>query len=64
MLILQVGKFKKMANQFKGNRKSFSKALKSRIKIIGSGRTDAGVNAWGQSANFYVKKKLKIILNF
>ncbi len=38
--------------------KALSKTLKSRVKIIGSGRTDAGVNAWGQSANFFCNKKI------
>tara|TARA_B100001057_G_scaffold452055_1_gene495659 strand:- start:67 stop:813 length:747 start_codon:yes stop_codon:yes gene_type:complete len=32
---------------------ALSKTLKKKVKIIGSGRTDAGVNAWGQSVNFY-----------
>ena len=31
---------------------ALKKALKRKIKINGSGRTDAGVNALGQSANF------------
>ena len=35
--------------------KALTKTLNSKIKIIGSGRTDAGVNALGQSANFYFK---------
>ena len=33
--------------------KALSKVLKSKIKINGSGRTDAGVHAKGQSANFF-----------
>ena len=39
--------------------KALSKVLKSKIKINGSGRTDAGVHAKGQSANFIFKKKIK-----
>tara|TARA_B100000963_G_C22587409_1_gene653777 strand:- start:675 stop:1415 length:741 start_codon:yes stop_codon:yes gene_type:complete len=38
--------------------KALSKILKSKIKINGSGRTDSGVHATGQSANFYSKKKI------
>ena len=38
--------------------KAISKVLKSKIKLIGSGRTDAGVNALGQSANFYFHAKI------
>ena len=41
--------------------RALSKALKSKIKLIGSGRTDAGVNAWGQSANFKVNNEIKNI---
>ena len=36
--------------------KALSKIFRSKIKINGSGRTDAGVHALGQSANFYSKK--------
>jgi len=36
-----------------------TKTLKSKIKINGSGRTDAGVNALGQSANFFTKNEIK-----
>ena len=37
---------------------TISKILKEKIKIIGSGRTDAGVHAWGQSAHFDTEKKI------
>ena len=57
--------FQKNGSSIQSNlEKALSKTLRSKIKIIGSGRTDAGVNAWGQSANFYVENQLKIILNF
>ncbi len=39
--------------------KALSKVLKSKIKIIGSGRTDSGVHAKAQSANFFYKKIIK-----
>ena len=35
---------------------AISKILKEKIKIIGSGRTDAGVHAWGQTSHFDSKK--------
>ena len=41
--------------------KALHKTFKSKVKLIGSGRTDSGVNAMQQSANFYLKKKLKIL---
>jgi tRNA pseudouridine38-40 synthase len=37
---------------------ALKKSLKSKIKVIGSGRTDAGVNALGQSANFFSETKI------
>ena len=33
--------------------KALSKVLKSKISIVGSGRTDSGVHAKAQSANFF-----------
>ncbi len=44
--------------------KALYKVFKKKIKIIGSGRTDAGVNAWGQSANFYLKHKIEDSFKF
>ena len=44
--------------------RALSKTLDSKIKIIGSGRTDTGVNAWGQSANFYCNNKIKNFYKF
>ncbi len=38
--------------------KAITKIFKKKIKIIGAGRTDAGVNAWGQSANFFLEQKI------
>jgi len=38
--------------------KALSKVLKDKIRIIGSGRTDAGVHASEQSAHFKTKRKI------
>ena len=38
---------------------ALTKVLRSKIKITGSGRTDAGVHAKGQSANFILNKEIK-----
>ena len=39
--------------------KTLKKILKSKTKIIAAGRTDKGVHAEGQFANFKVKKKIE-----
>ena len=39
--------------------KALSKVLKFKTKINGSGRTDAGVHAKGQSANFILNHEIK-----
>jgi len=38
--------------------KALKKLLKDNIKIIGSGRTDSGVHAFQQNANFYTHKNI------
>ena len=39
--------------------KALSKILKLKIRIIGAGRTDKGVHAFGQYANFKINKKIE-----
>ena len=39
--------------------KALSKVLKEKVKINGSGRTDSGVHAVGQSANFICNKEIR-----
>ena len=40
------------------------KIIKEKIKLIGSGRTDSGVHAFGQSAHFDCKKKIENLDKF
>ena len=40
--------------------KALRKVLGTKIKIIGAGRTDKGVHAYSQTANFKLKKKYLI----
>ena len=56
-IILLVGSFKKWKVNSGSFRKKSSKVIKKKIKIIGAGRTDKGVHAFGQSANFFDKLK-------
>ena len=44
--------------------KAISKTIKKKIKLVGSGRTDAGVNAVGQSANFFCNNEIKNSFKF
>ena len=47
--------------------KTLKKIFKSKIKIMGAGRTDKGVHANGQCANFIIKNKIgdtRKLLNF
>jgi tRNA pseudouridine38-40 synthase len=39
---------------------TLEKILQEKINLIGSGRTDAGVHAFGQAANFRIEQKLDI----
>ena len=39
--------------------KALRKVIKSKIRIIGAGRTDKGVHAFTQYANFKTKKKIE-----
>jgi len=57
-------KFIGWQSQKKGNsvqteiQKTLKKLLKDKIKLIGSGRTDTGVHALQQNANFFTSKKI------
>ena len=44
--------------------KAISKTINKKIKLVGSGRTDAGVNAVGQSANFFCDNEIKNSFKF
>ena len=44
--------------------KALSKIFKSKIKINGAGRTDKGVHALGQYANFKINRKIDNEKNF
>ena len=57
--ILWVGKNKKMGFQSRNNRKGYQKNSKKKIKLVASGRTDKGVHAKAQHANFIVNLKIE-----
>ncbi|KAF0152049.1 MAG: tRNA pseudouridine38-40 synthase [Ignavibacteria bacterium] len=40
--------------------KSINRILKEEVNLLGSGRTDAGVHAWGQAANFRTEKEINL----
>ena len=44
--------------------KKLTKLLKQKVKLVGAGRTDSGVHALGQSANFVIDKKIDNIRLF
>ena len=44
--------------------KALSKLLSEKIRLIGAGRTDKGVHALGQYANFFLEKKFQIRTSF
>ena len=58
------GNFKKMVFQSKKQLKKIKKILKTKIKLIGSGRTDRGVHAKAQFANFKIEKKIESKIKF
>jgi len=43
---------------------ALKKVLKSKIKVSGAGRTDKGVHALGQTANFIIEKKIENKIKF
>ena len=70
IIIEYLGEFCRLQTQKNGTsiqsilEKAISKTLKTKIKINGSGRTDAGVNAYEQNANFYYQNNIKNIFKF
>ena len=56
--ILLVGNSKKWNFCARDYRKKITKILGTKIKLIGSGRTDKGVHARAQFANFKIEKKI------
>ena len=44
--------------------KALKKIFNTKIRINGAGRTDKGVHAFGQFANFFIKKKIEDKIKF